>query len=69
MAEAAVAAAPEMVAAWVALGQALKAAGRNEDAERAYSAGHSPRRRNALARMGLGELKLATGRPEEAMGI
>jgi tetratricopeptide (TPR) repeat protein len=68
MAEAAVAAAPAMVVAWVALGQALKAAGRCEEAERAY--GEAIRRDvgNALARMGLGELKLSTGRAEEAIG-
>jgi tetratricopeptide (TPR) repeat protein len=68
MAGAAVAAAPEMVAAWIALGQALKAAGRYEEAERAY--GEAIRRdgMNALARMGLGELKIATGRAEEAVG-
>ena len=61
MAGAAVAAAPKMGVAWVALGQALKAAGRNEEAERAY--GEAIRRdgMNALARMGLGELKLPPG--------
>lgn len=66
MAEAAVALAPEMVTAWVALGQALKAADRNAEAERAY--GEAIRRdgMNPLARMGLGELRLATSRPEEA---
>jgi tetratricopeptide (TPR) repeat protein len=37
MAEAAVAAAPEMGTAWVTLVQALKAAGRGEEAERADS--------------------------------
>jgi hypothetical protein len=35
--EAAVAAAPQMVTAWVALGQALKAAQRSDEAERAYT--------------------------------
>ena len=67
MAEAAVAAAPEMVIAWVALGQALKAASRIEDAEHVYE--HTIRLdgKNALARMGLGELLLATGRPEKAI--
>jgi tetratricopeptide (TPR) repeat protein len=66
MAEAAVAVAPEMSAVWVVLGQALKAAGRCAEAERAY--GEAIRRdgMNALARMGMGELKLATDRPEEA---
>ena len=67
MAEAAVSSAPEMVAAWVALGQAFKAAGRSEDAERAYE--HTLRLDggNALARMGLAELLLAAGRPEKAL--
>ncbi|MGA2341228.1 MAG: hypothetical protein ABSF75_15140, partial [Terracidiphilus sp.] len=37
MAEAGVAAAPTMGAAWVVLGQALKAAERMEEAERAYA--------------------------------
>ena len=35
MARAAVAAAPRMITSWVAFGQALKAAGRNDEAERA----------------------------------
>jgi tetratricopeptide (TPR) repeat protein len=66
MAVAAVAAAPAMGAAWVALGQALKAVGRYEEAERAYRRGilHGM---DALGRMGLGELMLVTGRPEEGM--
>ncbi|MGD0546902.1 MAG: tetratricopeptide repeat protein [Terracidiphilus sp.] len=67
MAEAAVAAAPRMSAAWVALGQALKAAGRGEEAEGAY---HQAIRLNGLdplARMGLGELRLAANRPQEAL--
>jgi tetratricopeptide (TPR) repeat protein len=67
MAEAAVAVAPEMVAAWVALGQALKANGRNEDAERAYGHALQLDGGNTLARMGLGEILLAAGRPEEAI--
>src|ERR1039458_7848565 len=37
MAAAGVAAAPEMGAAWVALGQALKASNRLDEAERAYA--------------------------------
>jgi Flp pilus assembly protein TadD len=37
MSQAAVAAAPQMGAAWVALGQSLKAVGRNEEAESAYA--------------------------------
>jgi tetratricopeptide (TPR) repeat protein len=66
MAAAAVDAAPEMGAAWVALGQALKSAGRIEEAERAYGQAIRLDGMNALARMGLGELKNAAGRPEEA---
>ncbi|MGA2350534.1 MAG: tetratricopeptide repeat protein [Terracidiphilus sp.] len=66
MAEAAVTAAPEMGAAWIALGQALKAAGQNDPAARAYreALGHGT---EAMARMGLGELMLAEGRPKEAI--
>jgi tetratricopeptide (TPR) repeat protein len=67
MARAAVAYAPRMITAWVALGQALKAADRNDEAERAYIHAISLDGMNALARMGLGELMLATGRPQEAM--
>ncbi len=68
MASAAVAAAPQLGTAWVALGQALKAGGRSDEAERAY--GEAIRRdgMNALARVGLGELNIATGRAEEALG-
>ena len=67
MATAAVEAAPELVPAWVALGQALKTAGRNEESEAAYEQALRLEGMSALARMGLGELKLATGRPEEAV--
>ena len=67
MARAAVAAAPRMVTAWVALGQSLKAAERNDEAERAYIHAVSLDGANALARMGLGELRLAENRPQEAM--
>jgi tetratricopeptide (TPR) repeat protein len=67
MAEAAVAAAPQMVTAWVALGQALKAASRSEEAERAYGQAIPLDGMNALARTGLGELMLALGRPEAAI--
>ncbi|MGA2084969.1 MAG: tetratricopeptide repeat protein [Terracidiphilus sp.] len=67
MATAAVTAAPEMGTAWVALGQALKAAGRSDEAERAYEQAFRRDGMNALARMGLGELKIATGHPEEAV--
>jgi tetratricopeptide (TPR) repeat protein len=68
MASAAVEVAPEMGNAWVALGQTLKAAGRNDDAELAYGQAIHLDGMNALARMGLGELKIATGRPQEAAG-
>jgi len=66
MGEAAVAAAPTMAAAWVALGQALKAAGRTKDAECVYEQTLRLDAKNALAHMGLGELLLATGHPEQA---
>jgi tetratricopeptide (TPR) repeat protein len=66
MAQAAVAAAPGMGVAWVALGQAQKAAGRSDEAERAY--GQAIRLGiTALARIGLGELMLATGRSLDAI--
>jgi tetratricopeptide (TPR) repeat protein len=67
MARAAVAAAPRMVTAWVALGQALKAADRNDEAERAYIHATSLDGMSALARMGLGELRLTENRPQEAI--
>jgi tetratricopeptide (TPR) repeat protein len=65
-AAAAVAAAPRMGAAWVALGQALQAVNRTEEAERAYyqAITHGM---DALARLGLGELRIAAGRPKEAI--
>jgi len=66
MATAAVAAAPQMCAAWVALGQALKADGHAEQAERAYAEAIRRDGANALARLGLGELRIASGRAEEA---
>ncbi|MGA3372672.1 MAG: tetratricopeptide repeat protein [Terracidiphilus sp.] len=67
MARAALACAPRMGSAWVALGQALKAAGRGDEAERAYQQAIRLDGMNALARMGLGELMLAAGRPQEAI--
>ncbi len=67
MAKAAVAAAPKMGAAWVALGQALKAANQPQEAEKAYLKAIRLDGMDPLARMGLGELKLATGRAEEAV--
>jgi tetratricopeptide (TPR) repeat protein len=67
MSRAAVAAAPRMITSWIAFGQALKAAGRNDEAERAYIHAISLDGMNALARMGMGELRLATGRPQDAI--
>jgi tetratricopeptide (TPR) repeat protein len=67
MASAGVAAAPGMGTAWVALGQALKAAGRNQEAERAYRQAIRLDGMNPLAHLGLGELKLASELPEEAV--
>jgi len=66
MAKAAVAAAPRMGAAWVALGQALKASAQSAKAEKAYLRAIRLDGMDALAHMGLGELKLAAGRAEEA---
>jgi len=67
MALAAVEAAPGMVTAWVALGQAQNAAGCTADAEEAYMRAIRLDGMNELARLGLGELKIGTGRVEEAM--
>jgi tetratricopeptide (TPR) repeat protein len=67
MASAAVELAPRMGTAWVALGQAYKAAGQVEDAEKAYKQAIRLDGMNELARLGLGELKIATGHPEEAI--
>jgi len=67
MATAGVAAAPSMVTAWVALGQALKAAGQNSGAEQAYGQALRLDGANALAHLGLGELRLACESAEEAI--
>jgi tetratricopeptide (TPR) repeat protein len=67
MAEAAVLSAPRMGPAWVALGQALKAAGRLEEAEKAYQHAVSMDGMDPLARMALGELKIMQDRPEAAV--
>jgi tetratricopeptide (TPR) repeat protein len=70
MAMAAVAAAPPDTrlegAAWVALGQGLRAAGRSEEAELAYQRAIRLDGMDALARLGLGELRIAAGRAEAA---
>ncbi|HEY1902025.1 MAG TPA: tetratricopeptide repeat protein [Terracidiphilus sp.] len=67
MASAAVEAAPRICTAWVALGQALKAANQVAEAEQAYTQALRVDGMNELARLGLGELKLGSGRPEEAV--
>ena len=67
MAQAATSEAPAMIPAWVALGQALTAAHRNDEAECAYQQAIRLDGMNALARMGLGELKLAVSQPQEAI--
>jgi tetratricopeptide (TPR) repeat protein len=67
MAAAAVSVAPRMGVAWVTLGQALKGARRNGEAERAYAQAIRLDGMDPLARMGLGELLLATERPAEAV--
>jgi tetratricopeptide (TPR) repeat protein len=67
MASAAVAAAPQLSTAWVALGQALKADGRAEESERAYREAIRLDGASGLACLGLGELKIAAGRPKEAL--
>jgi tetratricopeptide (TPR) repeat protein len=66
MAAAAVGVCPEMGAAWVALGQSYRAAGRGAEAERAYEQAIRLDGMDALARLGLGELRIAEGRAEEA---
>jgi tetratricopeptide (TPR) repeat protein len=66
MATAATVEAPKSCTAWVTLGQGLKAARRNEEAEQAYQQAIRLDGMNALARAGLGELKMAAGRPELA---
>jgi tetratricopeptide (TPR) repeat protein len=67
MARMAVAAAPAMLPGWVTLGQALKAAGCNLEAEQAYRHALSLDGMDALAHLGLGELKLAADSPQEAV--
>jgi tetratricopeptide (TPR) repeat protein len=67
MATAATLAAPRMGPAWVALGQALKAAERFDEAERAYEQAIRLDGTDPLAHIGLGELRIAAGRPQEAI--
>ncbi|MGO8759410.1 MAG: tetratricopeptide repeat protein [Terracidiphilus sp.] len=67
MAAAGAAAAPKMGGAWVALGQALKAGGRLEEADEAYEEAIRLNGMDPLARMARGELRLATGRHEDAI--
>ncbi len=66
MAAAGAAAAPGMITAWIALGQALKASAQFDEAERAYTRALRLDGAHALARMGLGELHLAREQPEAA---
>ena len=67
MAAAGVEAAPKMGAAWVVLGQALKADGQVGEAERAYGEAIRVDGMDPLARMGMGELRIAAGCPQEAI--
>ena len=67
MARAAVAAAPAMLTAWVALGQALRMRGCLSEAEEAYREAVRRDSTHALARTGLAELHLARGEPEAAL--
>ncbi|MGC1464062.1 MAG: tetratricopeptide repeat protein [Terracidiphilus sp.] len=66
MASAAVVVSPAMGTAWVALGQALRAERRGEEAERAYEHPIRLDGMDVLARLGLGELRIAGGRAEKA---
>ena len=67
MARAAIAAAPAMDAAWAALGQALKAAGRCGEAKLIYCDALRRDGTSALLHLGLGELLAAEGLPEQAI--
>ena len=67
MAQAAVLVAPQMGPAWIALGQALKAAGRFEEAQNTYAQAIKLDGMNPLARVALGELDIAAGHPEKAV--
>jgi tetratricopeptide (TPR) repeat protein len=67
MATAAVRAAPQALHAWIALGQALTAASRFTEAERAYREALGIDASAPLALLGLGELKVAAGQPPETV--
>jgi tetratricopeptide (TPR) repeat protein len=67
MARAAVSEAGGSCIAWVALGQALKAANRIEEARQAYAQAIRRDGANALARVGMGELGLAGGEADAAV--
>ncbi len=69
MAKAAVAVAPAMDLAWVTLGQALKAAGRCEEAKQAYCEAIRLDGASPLGRIGLGELLMAERHPEQALDV
>ena len=66
MASAGAAAAPGLVTAWIALGQAAKASAQFDKAQRAYARAILLDGTNPLARLGLGELHLAREEPEAA---
>ena len=67
MAAAAVAEAPRISAAWIVLGQALKSSRNFAAAEEAYRKAIQLDGMDSLARRGLGDLMIATGRPGEAI--
>ncbi|WP_420237542.1 tetratricopeptide repeat protein [Telmatobacter bradus] len=66
MSRAGVQAAPQMIPAWVTLGQALAADQQFEEAEAAYMQAIRMDGMDPLARMGLGELRLTEGKAEQA---
>lgn len=67
MAQAAVASAPRMAAAWIVFGQALRATNHAKEARQAYEAALHLDSASALARVGLGELKIAEGQPADSI--
>lgn len=67
MAAAAVVAGPGALPAWIALGQALAADARLDEAERAYTQALRIHGADPLLRLALGELKIAFGRVQEAI--